>query len=135
MKIFHAADLHLDSPMKGLVAYDEAPVERLRLATRLALANLVDAAIDERVDVVLFAGDIFDGDWPHYGTGVHFVSEMGRLREAGVPVVMVAGNHDAESKLTKSLRLPENVRVLSTRKPETVMFEEIGLAVHGQGYP
>ncbi|MGI8557759.1 MAG: metallophosphoesterase family protein [Solirubrobacteraceae bacterium] len=134
MKLLHAADLHLDSPMRGLVAYEEAPVDDLRLATRVALGNLVDAAVDEAVDAVLLAGDIFDGDWPHYGTGVHFVAEMGRLREAGIPVVLVTGNHDAESKLTKSLRLPDNVRVLDTRRPETVTFEELGLAVHGQGY-
>lgn len=100
----------------------------------MALGNLVDAAVDEVVDAVVLAGDIFDGDWPHYGTGVHFVSEMGRLREAGIPVVMVTGNHDAESKLTKSLRLPANVHLLDTRKPQTVTFDGIGLAVHGQGY-
>lgn len=134
MKLLHSADLHLDSPMRGLVAYDSAPIDQLRLATRVALGNLVDAAVEEQVDAVLLAGDIFDGDWPHYGTGVHFVSEMGRLREAGIPVVIVTGNHDAESKLTKSLRLPGNVRMLDTRKPQTVTFEDIGLAVHGQGY-
>ena len=54
------------------------------MATREALGNLVELAIDEAIDVVVIAGDIFDGDWPHYGTGVHFVSEMGRLREAGI---------------------------------------------------
>ncbi len=134
MRLFHAADLHLDSPMRGLVAYPEAPVEELRLATRVALGNLVDAAIEEAVDAVVIAGDIFDGDWPHYGTGVRFVYEMGRLREADVPVVIVTGNHDAESKLTKSLPLPNNVHMLTARQAQTVTFEEIGLAVHGQSY-
>ena len=134
MRLLHAADLHLDSPMKGLSAYPEAPAGELRLATREALGNLVELAIDEAIDVVLIAGDIFDGDWPHYGTGVHFVSELGRLREAGIRVVIVTGNHDAESKLTKSLRLPANVRMLDTRQPQTVIFDELGLAVHGQGY-
>jgi exonuclease SbcD len=134
MRLLHSADLHVDSPMKGLVAYEEAPVQQLRLATRVALGNLVDTALEQAVDAVLLAGDIFDGDWPHYGTGVYFVSEMGRLREAGIPVVIVTGNHDAESKLTKSLRLPDNVHVLDTRKPQTIPFEAIGLAVHGQGY-
>src|ERR1700681_439194 len=100
MKLLHAADLHIDSPMVGLLAYEEAPAEELRLATRLALTNLIDTALEEDVNAVLLAGDIFDGDWPHYGTGVHFVSEMARLREANIPVVIVAGNHDASSKLT-----------------------------------
>jgi DNA repair protein SbcD/Mre11 len=134
MKLFHAADIHLDSPMRGLSVYDHAPVAELRMATRAALANLVDAAIEERVALMLLAGDIFDGDWANYGTGLQFVSEMGRLREADIPVVIGRGNHDAESKLTKSLRLPDNVHVLATRKPETIRFEDLGVAVHGQSY-
>jgi DNA repair exonuclease SbcCD nuclease subunit len=134
MKILHAADLHLDSPMVGLSAYEEAPRARLQMATRNALANLVELAIEEQVDLLLLAGDIFDGDWTHYGTGVHFITEMARLREAEIPVVMIAGNHDAQSKLTKTLPYPENVRLLSTHAPQSVIFEDLGVAVHGQGY-
>lgn len=134
MKLIHAADIHLDSPMIGLARHDGAPIEELRGATRRALANLVDAAIEERVEAVLLAGDLFDGDWPHFGTGVHFVGEMGRLREAGIAVVSIAGNHDAQSKITKELSFPENVHVLDVKKPETVVLENVGLAVHGQGY-
>jgi DNA repair exonuclease SbcCD nuclease subunit len=135
MKILHAADIHLDSPMAGLAAYENAPVSELQLATRHALSNLIELALEEQVDLLLLAGDIFDGDWPHYGTGLHFISEMARLREAGIPVVMVAGNHDADSKLTKALSYPENVQVLDTRTPQTVTLENLGVAVHGQGYP
>jgi exonuclease SbcD len=134
MKLIAAADIHLDSPMRGLARHEGAPVDELRGATRKALANLVDLAIDEQVAAVLLAGDLFDGDWPHYGTGVHFVKEMGRLREAGIQVVSIAGNHDAESKLTKSLKMPDNFFELGTKKPETKVFEALGLAVHGQGY-
>lgn len=134
MKLIAAADIHLDSPMRGLAKHDGAPVDELRGATRKALANLVELAIDEQVAAVLLAGDLFDGDWSHYGTGVHFVKEMGRLREAGIPVVSIAGNHDAESKLTKSLQMPDNFFGLGTTEPETKVFEGLGLAVHGQGY-
>ena len=134
MKILHAADLHLDSPMSGLRAYEDAPVEELRMATRTALGNLVDAAIAEEVALVLLAGDVFDGDWPDYGTGLHFAKEMGRLRDADIPVVMVLGNHDAASKLTRSLPLPDNVIVLDTHAPQTLTFPESGIAVHGQSY-
>jgi DNA repair exonuclease SbcCD nuclease subunit len=134
MKLLHAADLHLDTPMRGLVAYEDAPVEDLRFATRRTLGNLVDLAIEEGVDLMLLAGDVFDGDWTHWNTGVHFAAEMGRLREAEIPVCIVKGNHDAASKLTKSVRLPENVRMLAADRVETVMFEELGLAVHGQSY-
>jgi exonuclease SbcD len=134
MKLIHAADLHLDSPMVGLARYDGAPVDELKNATRRALANLVDTAIEEQVDAVLLAGDLFDGEWTHFGTGVHFVKEMGRLREAEIDVVSISGNHDAESKITKQLRLPDNVHVMSVREPETFVLEDVGVAVHGQGY-
>ncbi len=134
MKLIHAADIHLDSPMRGLVRYDGAPVEQLRLATRVALANLVDLAVDESADVVLIAGDLFDGDWLDFGTGAHFAREMNRLRDAEIPVITIAGNHDAASRVTKTLRMPDNVRTLSAAGAETVVYEGIGLAVHGQSY-
>lgn len=134
MKALHSADIHLDSPLRGLALYEDAPVAELRSATRRAFDALVECAIEERVGLLLIAGDIFDGDWAHYATGAHFVRQMLKLAEAEIPVVAIAGNHDAESKLTKSLRLPENVTVLSTRRPETWTNEELGVAVHGQGY-
>jgi DNA repair exonuclease SbcCD nuclease subunit len=134
MKALHAADIHLDSPLRGLALYEEAPVSELRSATRRAFDGLVDLAIEEQVALLLLAGDIFDGDWAHYATGAHFVRQMLRLQEAGIAVVAIAGNHDAESKLTKSLRLPANVTMLSTRRPQTWTNEDVGVAVHGQGY-
>ncbi|MCW3004909.1 MAG: metallophosphoesterase [Conexibacter sp.] len=134
MKLVHAADIHLDSPMHGLAAYDTAPVGELRLATRVALRNLVDLTIAERADVLLIAGDLYDGDWDDYATGALFVREAQRLAEAGVRVALVTGNHDARSRITRSLRLPDNVSVLPVDAPGTVVYEDLGLAVHGQGY-
>lgn len=63
MRFLHAADLHLDSPLRGLDRYEGAPVERLRTATRGALGALVDRVLAEPVDFVLFAGDLYDRDW------------------------------------------------------------------------
>jgi exonuclease SbcD len=134
MKLVHAADIHLDSPMHGLTAYDTAPVDELRLATRAALRGLVDLCLDERADALLIGGDLYDGDWHDYATGAHFVREAQRLREAGIPIVIVTGNHDAASRITKALRLPDGVHVLPVDAPGTVVFEDLGLAVHGQGY-
>jgi len=68
----HSADLHLDSPLRGLAEKPDAPVEEIRSATRRALENLVSLAIEENVDFVLIAGDIYDGDWPDYSTGRFF---------------------------------------------------------------
>lgn len=134
MKFLHAADLHLDSPMRGLEAYEGAPVEKLRGATRRALENTVRLAISEQVDFVLIAGDIYDGDWPDYGTGMFFAGRMSELREAGIRVFLISGNHDAASEITRRLPLPETVRRLSDTRAETVRFEECGVAIHGRGF-
>ena len=45
MKILHAAELHLDTPLHGLSQYDGAPVAELRVATCAALVSLVDLAL------------------------------------------------------------------------------------------
>ena len=63
MKFIHTADIHLDSPLRGLSAYPDAPAERVRTATRDAFYNLVTRAIEEAVDFVVIAGDVYDGDW------------------------------------------------------------------------
>ena len=63
VKFIHAADIHLDSPLRGLEAHEDAPVEEIRGATRRAFDNLIDLAIEEEVDFVLIAGDLYDGDW------------------------------------------------------------------------
>ncbi|WP_371777985.1 metallophosphoesterase family protein [Streptosporangium subroseum] len=134
MKLLHAADLHIDSPLRGLSSYEGAPAQELRTASRRALENLVALAISEKVTAVLLAGDIYDGDWPDFQTGLFFTRQMSQLRDADIAVYMVSGNHDAESQMTMRLRLPENVRMLDFRAPETIRDEIQGLAVHGQGF-
>ena len=130
----HAADIHLDSPLCGLDKYDGAPVDEIRDATRRALANLVSTAIEEKVSFVVIAGDLYDGDWRDWNTGLYFGLQMAKLKDEGIPVFAVAGNHDAANRMTKSLRLPENVKLFSTKQPETVHLEQIGVTIHGQSF-
>jgi DNA repair exonuclease SbcCD nuclease subunit len=134
LRVLHAADLHIDSPMRGLVAYDGAPVSNIRGATRAALTALVAEAIARQVHLVVIAGDIFDGDWRDYNTGLFVVSQLAALHDAHIPVVLAYGNHDAESQLTKRLRLPPNTKVLGFSQPETYRLPQLGVAVHGQSY-
>ena len=90
--------------------------------------------VDEQAQALVLAGDIYDGDWPDYATGKFFAQQMDFLHQHGIRVFMVAGNHDAESVVTKAVRLPPNVEVLSTDRVQTVVDDDLGLAVHGQGY-
>jgi exonuclease SbcD len=133
-KFLHAADIHLDSPLRGLARYEGVPAGEVRLASRTAFENLIEAAIDEQVAFVILAGDLFDGNWPDFGTGLFFCAAMGRLQKAGIDVYLLYGNHDAESVLTKKLPLPENVRVFGTRKAETFIHGPTWTAIHGWSY-
>ena len=133
-KFLHAADIHLDSPLHGLARYEGAPVDDVRSATRRAFDNLIELAIKESVDFVLLAGDLYDGDWKDYNTGLYFVERMRRLRDAEIKVFIIAGNHDAASQITKYLRLPENVKMFSTRHPEQVILDDLNVAINGQGF-
>jgi DNA repair exonuclease SbcCD nuclease subunit len=131
----HAADIHLDSPLIGLARYEGAPAEEIRHATRQALENLVSLAIEQRVAFVILAGDLYDGDWKDFNTGLFFVRQMALLREAGIQVFLVSGNHDAASQVTRSLRLPDNVHRFSSSKAETFRLDELEVALHGRSYP
>ena len=133
-RFIHAADIHLDSPMRGLSDTVPGVAERLRLATREALTALIDAAIERAVDFVIIAGDVYDGDWRDYQTGVFFVRQMHRLASASIPVYLIHGNHDAQNQMTRSLSLPDNVYVFSHEQAETTTLEHLDVALHGASY-
>lgn len=129
----HAADLHIDSPMLGLAEYPGAPTQAIRGATRQALESLVELCLDTDAGLLVVAGDVFDGDWKDFGTGLYLRSQLARLREAEIEVVLIHGNHDAASVITRKLKLPD-IHVLPHSRPGTVVLEKLGLAVHGQSF-
>lgn len=137
-RFIHAADIHLDSPLQRLESYEGAPVEEIRGATRRALENLVELAIREEVDFVVIAGDLYDGDWRDHNTGLFFVRQAAKLIGQGIPLYVIRGNHDAASILTQSLPLPKNPDgssiLLSSKHPETVRLESLGVSIHGLSF-
>lgn len=135
MKFIHTADIHLDSPLRRLEEYEGAPVEKIRQASRRSFENLIDLAIDESVDFVLIAGDVFDGDWKDYNTGLYFVSQVKRLQTKNIPVFIVSGNHDAAGKMTRRLPYPANVHLFAHAEAETRILENLKVAVHGRSFP
>ena len=69
----------------------------------------------KRVAFVVIAGDVYDGDWDDYNTGHYFNSQMVRLKDAGIAVYLISGNHDAANKMTKNLKAPANVHSFPDR--------------------
>lgn len=134
-KFLHAADLHIDSPLRGLSRHEGAPVERLRGATRRALQRLVELAVAEEVAFVVLAGDIYDRDWPDFRTGLFVREQMVALQRHGIAVFVLHGNHDAQSVISRELPLPDNVRVFSSRTAQTCELPELAVALHGRSFP
>ena len=134
-RFLHCADLHLDSPLRGLEADPDAPADVIRGATRAAFRNLIDHAISERVDFVVAAGDLYDGDWQDWRTGHFLIGQLALLQKAGIPFIAIRGNHDAESQITRRLRMPgDNTRWLSATRPETFRLTGLPVSIHGQSF-
>lgn len=133
-KFIHAADIHLDSPLRGLSRYESAPVDSIRNATRRAFENLVEVAITEKVVFVLLAGDLYDGDWKDYSTGIFLNRQIARLGQHRIQVFAVTGNHDAANRMTRALESPPNMKILSTRSTETIRLNDLAVAIHGRSF-
>ncbi len=133
-RFLHCADLHIDSPLRGLEADPDAPVERIRNATRDALVNLVNFAIEENVAFVLAAGDLYDGDWRDWRTGRFLITQIGRLNRAGIPLIAIRGNHDADSVITRHLEPPPPAQLLKPGRCETVELPAFNVRIHGRSY-
>ena len=132
MKFIHAADIHLDSPLAGLRARDDLPDDVIRHSTRRAFSRMIDLAVEEDVAFVVIAGDLYDGDWKDFSTGLFFAEEMRRLNR---PCFLLRGNHDAKSVITRGLKLPDNVREFSSRTCDTFCLPDLGVALHGHSFP
>jgi DNA repair exonuclease SbcCD nuclease subunit len=116
-KFLHAADLHLGAPLESLgEAIDSGTYNRIKRLVPKAFDRLIDVAIDEQVDFVVLAGDVYDNAEGDPGAQRRFLLGLRRLTDAGIKVFMVHGNHDPLSKDIKQGVLPEGVTVFPAGK-------------------
>jgi DNA repair exonuclease SbcCD nuclease subunit len=134
MKFIHCADIHLDTPLQGLANYSGAPVNEIRNATRRAFERVLDVAVSEQIDFLIIAGDLYDTGLKSFESALFFNSQMSRLKDAGIDVYLIHGNHDAASKLIKQIRPPANVHVFKAAEPQTFKIESLRVAIHGQSF-
>ncbi len=136
-RFVHTADLHLDSPLKSLALRNPDLADLVRGATREALTRIVDLCLAERVDALLIAGDLYDGGQTAMSTALFLVSELRRLTDAGIRVFLIRGNHDALSKMTRELTLPDGVHLLAGRSRSVVagrLADGREVVVHGVSF-
>lgn len=93
MKLLHFADAHIDMANYG--RHDPATGMPLRVLDFLkSLDAIVDAAIDEKVDLVIFAGDAYKDRSPAPTFQREWGRRIMRLSQAKIPTLLLVGNHD-----------------------------------------
>lgn len=124
VKFIHAADLHLDTPFSGLEQTSKELAENLREAPFVSLAKMIDLALAEAVDFVLFSGDVYNTERVNIKSQSLFIEQLKRLETAGIDVFLIRGNHDyiTDEAKTLSLPLPKNVHTY-TAEVDTHIFE------------
>lgn len=132
-RFVHTADIHLDSPLRSLALKDPDAGALIANATRHSFSKTIDLCLDEKVDALIIAGDLYDGELRSMKTAEFFSSEMRRLVEAGIQAFIIRGNHDAESRITKELQLPDGVHVFPSGG-SSLILEEKGVVLHGVSF-
>lgn len=134
-RFIHTADLHLDSPLRSLAMRNLDLAELIGDATRQALTAIVDLCVNERVDALIIAGDLYDGDQTSMKTARFLATQMQRLHEAGIATFIVRGNHDALSRITQELILPPSATVFGGRADVIeVIRGNIAVSIHGLSF-
>ena len=107
LRFVHAADLHLDSPFRGIRNQAPAHVaDTLGSATFDAYRNIIDLCVREHVDALLVAGDIYDGADRSLRAQLRFVDGLARLDSDGIRSFICHGNHDPLDGWEARLDLP-----------------------------
>ncbi|QHW34267.1 DNA repair exonuclease [Paenibacillus rhizovicinus] len=117
-RFIHAADLHVDSPFRGLTEVPSHVREALQASTFDAVRKLVDAAIGEEVDFVVIAGDLYDSADRSLRAQLALQKEWQRLHAHGVRLFVIHGNHDPLSGQQAALRWPDSIHFFGAERPE-----------------
>jgi DNA repair protein SbcD/Mre11 len=126
IKFIHTSDLHLDTPFKGLSAWNQRLAARLKDASFRSFNRIIDLCIREKVDFLIVAGDIFDGENRSLAAQLKFVAALKRLSDQGIPSYLVCGNHDPLDSWLDSLNLPSLVHRFGGTDVESLSYEKEG---------
>lgn len=136
IRFFHTADLHLDSPFKGMSELPEKGFEEIRNSTFEAFSRLIQDAIDVKPDFVLIVGDIYDGEERSLRAQKIFQKGMEQLAEHQIPVIISYGNHDHLKGKWTRFSLPDNVFVMPKDTTKFVLnVRDTQVNIYGFSYP
>jgi len=130
--------LHIDAPLKSLALRNPELAELVASATRKAFVATIDLCLEEKVDALLIAGDLYDGDQTSMKTAGFLAAQLRRLDEAGIRTFGIRGNHDAESRITKELVFPDSVTFFKGFAAAVPLPGQVGrrdIVIHGISFP
>ena len=133
-RFLHAADIHLDSPLRSLALRDPVLADLIGNATRRAFVNIVRLCLDEQIDALLLSGDLYDGEQTSMKTARFLADQIDPLHQGGVQVFIIRGNHDALSRITKELTFPDAVKIFGGRADAVTIERGLGVppvVIHG----
>lgn len=133
VRFLHIADLHLDSPFKGLTSIPQNKLQDIRESTFKAFTNIINYAKASKPDFILIVGDIYDGENRSLRAQHLFQKGMEELSSVGIPVFICYGNHDHLSGNWVRFQLPDNVDVFG-EEVDTKTLEVEGNKVHISGF-
>ncbi len=133
----HASDLHLDSPFSTLSSDNPNLADILRSATFESFERIIALCIENRVDFLLIAGDVYDGADRSLRAQIKFRDGLKKLNDAGIHSFVVHGNHDPLDKWAANLEWPscvhlfgENVETMGTYRDSHLLA-----SIQGISYP
>lgn len=131
LTLLHLADVHFDTIYAGRTLDLR---RRLREAQQTAFKRAVDRAIEEPVDAVLIAGDLFDAERLSITTEIALLDQLRRLEAASIPVVYATGDHDPGPARGRaaSIDWPANVHLVRSAEPRTIPLTDNDGARIGQ---
>jgi exonuclease SbcD len=138
LRFIHAADLHLDSPFKGMTELPLKLRERVRESTFRSLNQLVRLAVREQVDFVVISGDVYDLADRSLRAQIRFQRAMQHLSDRDIQAYIIHGNHDPEDGHAAKLTWPAGVHFFASDRVETVDVQKgdrgVIAQIHGISY-
>ncbi|WP_078597352.1 metallophosphoesterase family protein [Evansella clarkii] len=137
LRFIHTADVHLGRPVKSRLDMPEKFAETAREAAYVSFQKIIDEALSRQADFVLISGDVYDQEERSL-RGQWFIKKQAeRLREAGIPLFIIHGNHDPLNNKNKMVSMPDNVHIFPS-EPEPYFLEKNNgekAYIYGFSYP
>lgn len=136
IRFLHTADLHLDTPFKGMAHVPAEQLAEIRESTFKAFFNLITYAVQTKPDFIVIVGDLYDGEIRSLRAQLKFQEGMKRLQDARIPVYVSYGNHDHLKGDWTRFDNPDNVHVFTAEvEKKTLLVRGETVNLYGFSYP